>query len=95
MKEPQAVLLLERADEGRFRGLMDDLEARTRVDRDEYPKVLSTMYELMVKYTSSIQAPNDFQGGRRRDAITLVQTAPDEEENSLVPGTDGQIHDIK
>ena len=91
----QAVLLLERADEGKFCGLMDDLEAGTRVDRDEYPKALSTMYELMIKYTSSIQAPNDSQGGRRRDAITLVQTALDEEETILVPGTDTQAHDIK
>ena len=97
MEQPcwKAVLLLERADKGRFCSLMDDLEAGTRVDRDEYLKALSTMNELMIKHTSSIQAPNDSQSGKRRDAITLVQCALEEEETTLAPETDGQTHDVK
>ena len=74
---------------------MDDLEAGTRVDRDEYPKAMSTMYELMIKYTSSIQSSNESQGSRRRDAITLLQATTDEEDSTLIPGTDGQTNDIK
>ena len=56
----KAIIFLKCADEGRFGALDKRLKEATYLDRDKYPTSLATMYKLMTKSCSNIQAnPNN------------------------------------
>ena len=90
----KAILLLKCADDVRYGGLSDKLREGTYLDRDEYPRSIAMMYDLMTKISTSAQMRNfPSQNGRRRGAVTLVQQG-NSDEAELIPGTDGRTFDI-
>jgi len=95
VERSKAIILLKCSDDLRYGPLSEKLQEGTYLDRDEYPKSIAMMYELMTKCNASIQQRNSSSSynSRRRGAITLVQQGT-EEENDLIPGTDGRTHDI-
>ena len=82
----KAILLLQCSDDARFGDLADSLNAGTLRDRDEYPQSLAAMYELMIKYLSSLQHTTAHGRNRRRQTVTLLQAGTGKEESALIPG---------
>ena len=90
----KAILLLKCAYNVRYGGLSDKLREGTYLDRDEYPRSIAMMYDLMTKVSTSSQMRNfPSQNGRRRGAVTLVQQG-NSDDSELIPGTDGRTFDI-
>ena len=90
----KAIIFLKCADEGRYGALSKRLREATYLDRDEYPTTLSTMYELMTKSCTNIQANTNNNSSRgRRNGVSLLQRNESYEEQSI-PSVDGRTFDV-
>ncbi len=93
--QSKAILLLKCADDVRYGDLSDKLREGTYLDRDEYPRSIAMMYDLMTKVNASshMRSFPSRQFRRRRGAVTLVQQG-NNDDTELIPGTDGRTFEI-
>ena len=92
-----AILLLINADPSRYSALMSSLKAGANLGRDEYPKTVAGMYELMVKHDQANNRTNrsgNYRGGRRGTTFAQARSTStdDDAPKEAVAGTDGVLH---
>ena len=86
----QAILLLKNTDEKRYGGLSKSLKGGSFLARDEYHITISSIYELMVNY--STQNNNNSminRDDRRRGGVRLTQLGEDNR-GEIVPSSDNK-----
>ena len=81
----QAVLLLMNSDPVRYGGLSSNLKDSADLGRDEYPKTLSGMYELMVKFNRH-NSRNGQRVGTRRGSLFAQARSEGKDENEPIAG---------
>ena len=89
-----ATLLLLCSDNNQYGDLAASLNSGTLRGRDEYPENLAAIYQLMIKHASTLQESHGQSNNRRRQAVTLIQSNDDQNQQELIPGTDGRTHDV-
>ena len=91
----KAVLLLKNSDDRRFGGLAQRLREGSYVSRDEYPKTVAGMYELMVKHAGHV-ANEQGQAGKRAGMMFAQKNLEEKSSGrTLVAGNDGKIHNVE
>ena len=95
----KAMLMILRADPGRFGQLQESLFDGVFKGRDEFPKTMTAAYDLLQHIASDISSYTcqnrftnrfKFRKGQRVSNISFMQKAG----KDAVPGTDGKIHNI-
>ena len=88
------MIMLYNSDQGRYGELISDLEKGADLGRDEYPKTVAAMYELMVKFNRGLARGNNRNNGRRGNAFVQTRSNDGELDDTLpgVPGADGILH---
>ena len=86
-----AALMLINADPGRYRDLASNLKKGANLGRDEYPKSIARMYELMTKYTRDLSKIAN-RGGRKGSVFVQTGSSEGDNEQDPIPGNDGVTH---
>ena len=98
----KAMVMMRRADPGRFGSLLSTLDDGVNLDRDEYPETVTAAYELLQRTSSNISGDKSFaksRGNRMRNKFTNVMFAQRKtsndgaNSNSPIPGRNGKVYD--
>ena len=86
-----AVLMLANADPARYGDLVSSLKRGANLGRDEYPRSIAEMYELMVKHSRE-STRNANRGGRKGSIFVQTKNTEENSEQDAVAGSDGVMH---
>ena len=86
-----AVLMLINADPNRYGELVSNLKKGANLGRDEYPKSVAAMYELMTKYTRDL-SKNANRGGQRGGVFAQTGNFEGENGQDTIPGNNRVTH---
>jgi hypothetical protein len=85
----KAMLFLKRSDDSRYDDLKKRLEESAILGRDEYPKTVSEMYDLLVR-TNGLLSEKKW-GGKKPNHRPNVMFAQKDIGKNMVPGRNGKI----
>ena len=86
-----AALMLINADPGRYGDLASNLKKGANLGRDEYPKSIAGMYELMTKYMRDLSKIAN-QGGRKGSVFVQTGSSEGDNEQDPIPGNNRVTH---
>ena len=84
----QAILFLENADEKRYGRLSKSLKEGCFLVRDEYPISITSMYELIVKYSAQDNNNGSINCDDRRIRGILLAQLEEGNRRKIIPGSD-------